>query len=130
MTISHITEINGDRAWIRYEVAMRPWTVNAERAGNRWKRAENTKKWRELFASVTGLPKLIGARVEVALELRGRLQDTAACMPAVKAAIDGMVDANVFPDDTGEYVKAIIFNAPSRSKEDKIIIIVEGRINE
>jgi hypothetical protein len=51
-------------------------------------------------------------------------------MPAVKAAIDGMVDAKVFSDDTGEHVKAIIFNAPSRSKTDQITILVEGKLNE
>ena len=115
---------------MEYTNLMRPWTVNAERAGNRWKRAENTKLWRTLFSQFRDIPTLTDATVEVFLEMKGRLQDTAACMPAVKAAIDGMVDANVFPDDTGEHVTTISFHAPSRSKQDKIIIRVEGKIYE
>lgn len=130
MTLSHSHGAHGDLYRVEYINLMRPWTVNAERAGNRWKRAENTKLWRTLYATATDIPRLTDATVEVTLELKGRLQDTAACMPAVKAAIDGMVDANVFSDDTGEHVKAIVFNAPSRSKQDKIIIRVEGKIYE
>lgn len=128
LTVEH--HAHGDLYLVRYTNLMRPWTVNAERAGNRWKRAENTKLWRTLYAEMTLIPQLTDATVQVWLELRGRLQDTAACMPAVKAAIDGMVDAKVFSDDTGEHVKAIIFNAPSRSKIDQITILVEGKLNE
>ena len=116
------------RFHIVFEVWERPWTVNAERAGNRWDRAKKTKHWRELFATLTHPQAMItDATVEIVLELRGRLQDTAACMPAVKASIDGMVDAKLFDDDTGEHVRSIVFNAPSRAKQDKITIIVKGR---
>jgi hypothetical protein len=113
-----------------YEVWLRPWTVNAERAGNRWERAKNTKLWREHFGRLNPNLTISNATVEVQLELKGRLQDTAACMPAVKAAIDGMVDANLFIDDTGDHVKAISFHAPVRQKENKITIIVKGEIYE
>ena len=128
LTVEHYA--HGELYTVKYINLMRPWTVNAERAGNRWKRAENTKLWRTLYAEQGSIPQLTDATIWVWLELRGRLQDTAACMPAVKAAIDGMVDAKVFSDDTGEHVKAIIFNAPSRSKTDQITILVEGKLNE
>jgi hypothetical protein len=124
--VTHST--NGYRQAFTFEVWMRPWTVNAERAGNRWERAKNTKMWREHFASLSPDTTLTDATVDVTLELKGRLQDTAACMPAVKAAIDGMVDANLFPDDTGDHVTTISFHAPSRQKENKITIKVEGEL--
>lgn len=113
-----------------YEVWKRPWTVNAERAGNRWERAKNTKHWREHFKDLAPNLTISNATVEVCLDLKGMLQDTAACMPAVKAAIDGMVDANLFIDDTGDHVKAISFYAPVRQKENKITITVKGEIYE
>jgi hypothetical protein len=114
---------------VRFEFDERPWTVNAERAGNRWQRATNTKHWREAFAQFDPPYVLTDATVEVTLQLKGRLQDTAACMPAVKASIDGMVDANLFLDDTGDHVRSIIFNAPLREKENKIMFTVTGRKN-
>ena len=111
-----------------YEVWKRPWTVNAERAGNRWERAKNTKHWREHFQQLAPNLTVTNATVEVFLDLKGRLQDTGACFPAVKAAVDGMVDANLFIDDTGDHVNAILFHAPVRQKENKIKIIVKGEI--
>jgi len=40
-----------------------------------------------------------------------RFQDTAACNPAVKAAIDGIVDSGVIPDDTWDHLGFINFQA-------------------
>ena len=107
----------------------RPWTVNSERAGNRWTRAKNTKEWRTVFADATRLyecHQLTQARVSVFLEMKGRLQDTGACMPAVKAAVDGMVDGGLFLDDTGDHVECLEFHAPQRAKYDFITILVVG----
>lgn len=107
----------------------RPWTVNSERAGNRWTRAKNTKEWRTVFGDATrsfGCHQLTQARVSVFLEQKGRLQDTGACMPAVKAAVDGMVDGGLFLDDTGEHVESLQFHAPQRAKFDFITILVVG----
>lgn len=47
----------------------------------------------------------------------GRLQDTGACHPAVKAAIDGIVDAGVLLDDSPQYVKSIRFLPTERGKD-------------
>ena len=107
----------------------RPWTVNAERAGNRWDRAKKTKYWREQFCllCLTQSPlTLTDAVVEVRLTLKGRLQDTSACLPAVKAAVDGLVDGGLFVDDTGDHVKCIVFWAPVRAKSDALTILVDG----
>jgi hypothetical protein len=57
---------------------------------------------------------------------RGRLQDTAACNPSVKAAIDGLVDAGVVPDDTGQHVREITF-LPCVRGDDALTIIIKGK---
>jgi hypothetical protein len=61
-------------------------------------------------------------------QAKGRLQDTAACNPSVKAAIDGLVDASVVPDDTGEFVRQITF-LPCVRGEDMLTLIIQGERN-
>lgn len=107
----------------------RPLTTNAERAGNRWGRAASTKEWREAFcwlARKEKIPHMAWINVTVQpFQKRGRLQDTAACNPSAKAAIDGIVDAGVIPDDTGEFVRQITF-LPCRRGDDQLTIIIQG----
>lgn len=107
----------------------RPVTTNAERAGNRWKRAEDTKQWRQAFAWLARKEHVPAMRwVNITAQpsqRRGRLQDTAACNPSVKAAIDGLVDAGVVPDDSGEYVRQITF-LPCVRGDDRLTIIIQG----
>lgn len=128
--INIVTDINDEGELVySFHYKARPWTVNSERAGNRWTRAKNTKEWRTVFADATkeyGCVTLTQARVSVFLEMKGRLQDTGACMPAVKAAIDGMVDGGLFVDDTGEHVESLEFHAPQRAKMDFFTIMVVG----
>jgi hypothetical protein len=77
--------------------------------------------------SVLALPVLATARSR---------PDTAACYPAVKAAIDGLVDAGVIPDDDPEHVVEIRFAAPAIGSHDSLTIVVaevagdSGRIAE
>jgi crossover junction endodeoxyribonuclease RusA len=107
----------------------RPMTTNAERAGNRWGRAEHTKEWRESFGWIARkekIPRMKWINVTVQpFQKRGRLQDTAACNPSVKAAIDGLVDAGIVPDDSGEYVRMITF-LPCMRGDDQLTLIIEG----
>lgn len=107
----------------------RPITTNAERAGNRWKRAEATKEWRDTFAWLARkehIPRMRWINVTVQpFQKRGRLQDTAACNPSAKAAIDGLVDAGVVPDDSGDYVRQITF-LPCVRGDDQLTIIIQG----
>lgn len=115
----------------RFRLDERPWTVNAERSGNRWERAKKVKHWREQFCFLCGVEQrfvLTEAVVEVFTELRGRLQDTSACLPAVKAAVDGLVDGGLFLDDTGDHLKSIVFHAPSKADRDALVLVVSGRI--
>jgi crossover junction endodeoxyribonuclease RusA len=112
--------------------AKKPITTNAERAGNRWNRAEHTKEWRTAFTWIARKQKIpVMKWVNVTaqpFQKRGRLQDTAACNPSVKAAIDGLVDAGMVPDDSGEFVRMITF-LPCRRGEDSLTLIIEGEEN-
>jgi hypothetical protein len=46
----------------------------------------------------------------------------------VKAAIDGLVDAGIVPDDSGEYVRMITF-MPAVRGDDQLTLIIEGERN-
>jgi crossover junction endodeoxyribonuclease RusA len=79
-------------------------TLNA--TGNHWERARLVKEWRTAFhllAKEAKIPPMKWMAVTAepfTTEAEGRQQDVAACNPAVKAAIDGIVDAGVLPDDS------------------------------
>jgi len=100
--------------------AQKPWTTNAERAGNRWERASNVKTWRTAFfylAKQQKIPQLTDVQITVEVQQeKGRLQDVGACNPASKAAIDGLVDAGVMEDDSPKFLTSITFMQPTRAK--------------
>ena len=116
-----------DQIIYRLEFEKRPWTTNAERAGNRWERAKLTKEWREAFAWLAKaelLPAMSWITVTVEPHQKGgRLQDVGACNPAVKAAIDGLVDAGILIDDSPQYVKSFTFLPPHKDKNSLVIYI-------
>lgn len=107
----------------------KPWTLNAERAGNRFKRAKQTKEWRTWFcllARVEKIPTLTNCVITATpYQKSGRMQDVAACVPAVKAAIDGLVDAGVLIDDAPQHLKAIVFAQPQKG-EPALKLEIEG----
>jgi crossover junction endodeoxyribonuclease RusA len=111
----------------RLEFNQRPWTTNAERAGNRWERAELTKTWRlafELLAKSERIPAMKWISVTAEPHQKGgRLQDVGACNPAVKAAIDGIVDAGILPDDSSQYVRSLIYLPPKNDKNSLVLYI-------
>lgn len=106
----------------------RPWTVNGQRQMHHLEIARRITKWRNAAREACrDLPKLCPPiSVSVTPYLRhGYVQDVGACYPAVKAAIDGMVDAGLLPDDTPEFVAQIILNAPHLHQvEDKTLFEV------
>jgi len=118
-----------EQMFYRLEFNQRPWTTNSERAGNRWERAKQTKEWRqafELLAKSGKIPPMSWISVTVEPHQKGgRLQDVGACNPAVKAAIDGIVDAGILPDDSPQYVRSIIFLGPKKGK-DSLVIHIRG----
>jgi hypothetical protein len=73
-----------------------------------------------------GIPRYEKIRVSVVpLHKNGRSpQDTAACFPAAKAAIDGLVDAGIIEDDTPDILTRIDFHAPLVDGVDGLRIVV------
>lgn len=117
-----------DQVLFRLEFQKRPWTTNAERAGNHWERARLVKEWRTAFhilAKEAKIPPLkwVSITAEPFSNSKGRLQDVAACNPAVKAAIDGIVDAGVLPDDSPKYLSSITFMSPKRDKNALVLYL-------
>jgi crossover junction endodeoxyribonuclease RusA len=108
----------------------RPFTLNAERTWHHHKRAKIVRQWREAFAVLAAEAAIPGGIEAIEVEAtpyltpRGRTQDVAACMPAVKAAIDGLVDAGVIEDDSPKYLKSLTFNAPIRCDENSLVLVV------
>lgn len=101
------------------EYRARPWALNSERAGGdrgiggRRGASALTKEWRAVYAGlclVQKVPALRQIRVEVRQICRDRRRgDVGAIMPAAKAAIDGLTDAGVIPNDTDEYLPELDF---------------------
>ena len=113
---------------IRIHVALRPWTTNHERKQSHWsERAKRTKEFREAFRNAAlAHPPLAWCRVTAEpSQSKGKLADTAAHNPAVKAAIDGLVDAKLIEDDTAEFVRSVTF-LPVRRGPDGLVLTVEG----
>jgi crossover junction endodeoxyribonuclease RusA len=108
----------------------RPWTTNAERSMHYMKRAALIKDCRPRFfwlAKQHPIPALKRIKVHaypLAKDRRWR-PDVAACYPAVKAAIDGMVDAGVIPDDNDTYLASITFYPVQIDGYDGLRIVIE-----
>ena len=96
----------------------RPPGLNIERQGNRWKRHEAVSAWRkaaaEAWAELDLPPRLHAVTVHVEPHYRTNASrpDTGSCLPAAKAAIDGLVDAHALPADTPDWVRELRFHAP------------------
>ena len=55
---------------------------------------------------------------------RGGKPDPGAAMPEVKAWIDGVVDAGLIPDDTGNEIAKIQFLAPAKHRERRLTMSI------
>lgn len=125
-----------DQWVLTYEA--RPWLLNAERAGGargiggHFGRAEKVAEWRTTFAALSlaeKVPPLEWVTVEAAQTCRDhRMPDVGACLPAVKAAIDGIVDAGVIPDDDPRYLHALTFLAPVCTGTDALNLRISGPV--
>lgn len=124
-----------DCTWeLTYEA--RPWLLNSERAGGargiggHYGRAGKVAEWREVYAELCleqKVPPLAWLTVEATQTCRDRrMPDIGNCYPAVKAAIDGIVDAGVVPDDDSRYVHALTFLAPQCTGTDALHVRISG----
>lgn len=106
------------RTWRLSDDLGRPTTINEERhhAGH-WQRSTVTRARRTVYATqarVKKVPPLDRAAIVVTPLHRDRRspQDVGACAPAAKAAIDGLVDAGVLPDDNPRHLIAVLYLPP------------------
>lgn len=79
-----------------------------------------------LLAKAEKLPEMVWVSITIEPHQKGgRLQDVGACNPAVKAAIDGIVDAGVLPDDSSKFVRSLTFLPPQNDK-NSLVLYVRG----
>lgn len=88
-------------------------TTNRERKLHRLQAAgeiRETRRATALLARAERLPRCERIEVTVQPHVRDRVrQDLGACHPHAKAAIDGLVDAQVIPDDTDSHLVGLTF---------------------
>lgn len=117
--------------------AGRPTTVNASRRMHPYERAKDDEQWRyagklsylQQHARRDALSTPIAECVTVTatpIAKDGRsMQDTGACYPSVKAAIDGLVDARLLRGDTGKHVAWIKLCAPEIRGWEGLELVIE-----
>lgn len=110
---------------------VRPWTANTERRWHHMKRAGEVKATRERFywlAKAAAIPHLTQVTITATPYSRDRRwrPDVAACYPTVKAAIDGLVDARVIPDDTDQYLTAVTFHPVKVTGKDGLHLTIRS----
>lgn len=122
------------RIWL-LEYPSRPFTMNKVYGEfNYRQRNDLTQEWRQAFwamAKEQKIPRLERIQVWAWPMLRDRrIQDPGACYPAVKAAVDGLQDAGVIPEDDGRYVSLIAMCPPvQEAPQDALrIAVIEDRI--
>lgn len=123
-----LAHIQTGRVWVVDHLA-RPWSLNAERGGSPWEHRRRTKEWREQVGwsiVASGVPRGLDRIAVVASPwYRGRLADCGNCYPAVKAAVDALVDLRIVPDDDPGHVGPIILDTPRRGRDALTLTIIE-----
>ena len=120
--------------WVIELHGSRPWTANAERRWHHMERAKKVKDMREAFGWLAKAEK-VSTMTEVDITAtplainRKNMMDVGACFPAVKAAIDGLVDVGVLPDDDPRYLKSLTFIATEVTDIDGLRLEVTGVID-
>lgn len=103
----------------RWSLVYEAWPIsaNAHRRLAPHDRARVDREWRDAFAMLARAQRI--PRLElVAVDAwpiwpnRRSLPDPGNAYPVVKAALDGIVDAGVIPDDTGAHVDRITLHRP------------------
>jgi Holliday junction resolvase RusA-like endonuclease len=94
---------------IHFTAPTNPWSLNAERSMHWATRARHIKAWRTVARHAASLaPELreLGpCQVTVHLSFPRRARrDPSNYLPPCKAAIDGLVDAGLWPDDNADWV--------------------------
>jgi crossover junction endodeoxyribonuclease RusA len=102
------------KATVTYKVSGRVRSINSERSTHWTKRAEDAQRWREAFwvEAMQNRHRFTAVRITAEIVQKRPLADCGNGLPSIKAAIDGLIDARVLPDDSPEYVISITMVAP------------------
>lgn len=116
------------REWVLVH-ADRPLPMNKYRTLHHHDRAEYDASWRGVFKILALRAKVPRGLAAIEVEVhqacrRPPLPDPGASYPTVKAALDGIVDAGVIVDDTGERVRLLAFLPPVRGPVDRLLLVV------
>jgi hypothetical protein len=90
------------------------------------------KEWRDAFhwlAIANRSPSFDEVCVTVDIKMKRPLADTGNAYGSVKAAIDGLVDAGVLPDDGPEVIRELCMKAPTptvKGEKDSLTLILIG----
>ncbi|MGH9089991.1 MAG: hypothetical protein ACRDZR_01205 [Acidimicrobiales bacterium] len=107
-------------------------TTNAERRLHWSQRAEIVRLWRVAawagaVAARPGLAALSAAEIDAyPVQRGGVLADPGAHAPIVKAAVDGLVDAKVLPDDSPTFLRALRIHPPVRGAAALVLVVTEA----
>jgi len=106
-------------------------TVNKERAGHWSARSPVVRRWRDAYGWLALAHKLptdgtLGpCHIDAVPLVNGRArQDVAACLPVAKAAIDGLVDAGVWPDDSPAHVLSVRFWPQQKAADSGLRLVI------
>lgn len=109
-------------------------SLNAERRMHWARRAEIVREWRaaaKLYARHERIPAFAWAEFEFEVwQSRGVAADCDSFRPCTKAIEDGLVDAGVLPDDSGEYLRGVINRPPRRAQSDCVRVTIRGELTE
>lgn len=117
----------GGRVVVALSAPAKLLTMNAAKSTPYRTWAKLTAAWREAMKARAELLGLRPAVSRVGIEARihqagGNLADPGAHMPCVKACIDGLRDAGVLVDDTGEHVAWVMLHAPIKGPGAAIVL--------
>jgi len=115
----------------------RPVSLNAERSGSRYKRHENTKAVRQMAQILwrDGVNrKVLPAKLDrisvtahcTAKDGRWHI-DLGSALPTAKAAIDGIVDAGLIPNDTDRHLVSLTFEPTRITGVDSLVLTIRER---
>jgi len=118
------------RTWRLRTTGSRPLTVNRVADMHRQAWATHTRGVRAVWAGLAlqaKIPRLDCVRITVTPLHRDHRspQDVAACSPEAKAAIDGLVDARVIPDDDPTHLLLVSFTPADICGVNGMALLVE-----
>lgn len=133
MSGGFITEVDVNGASARIFVPGRPPLLNAERSAHWRKHRDTTRQLRKVgYFAGCNLTNVKGYRFPDQVIIssypvyatKRSWPDVGNWFPTTKALVDGLVDADAWPDDNAEHVVGLLFEQPRLAANDGLYLIV------